>query len=220
MRYLCLFFFMLNCQVKKSDPIKVNSETQSDIKKVNSQKTISEIDKEFLINDENVMEFFLEYDKLNKETSVVFIVRKSNSGIHSSQVGFPGGKPEKQDVDLSQTAIRETHEEIGVNIKTIKIIRPMTEVFIPPSNFVVKPYIGYTLKTPNFTPQISEIDSIFEVSLKSILNFNNQKKSIVKTSYGPTISVPSFVFNGHIIWGATAMILIEIVSLLNLINKK
>ena len=49
---------MLNCQVKKSDPIKVNSETQSDFKKVNYQKTISEIDKEFLINDENVMEFF------------------------------------------------------------------------------------------------------------------------------------------------------------------
>lgn len=70
MRYFCLFFFMLNCQVKKSDPIKVNSETQSAIKKVNSQKTISEIDKEFLINDENVMEFFLEYDKLNKENKV------------------------------------------------------------------------------------------------------------------------------------------------------
>jgi hypothetical protein len=96
----------------------------------------------------------------------------------------------------------------------------MTEVFIPPSNFVVKPYIGYTLKTPNFIPQISEIDSIFEVSLKSILNSNNQKKSIVKSSYGPAISVPSFVFNGHVIWGATAMILIEIISLLNLINKK
>ena len=160
------------------------------------------------------------YPGRNKETSVVFIVRKSSSGIHSSQVGFPGGKPEKQDIDLSQTAIRETHEEVGVDIKTIRIIRPMTEVFIPPSNFVVKPYIGYTLKTPNFTPQISEIDSIFEVSLKSILNSNNQKKSIVKTSYGPTISVPSFVFNGHIIWGATAMILIEIISLLNLINKK
>ena len=61
---------MFNCQVKKSDPIKVNSETQSAIKKVNSQKTISEIDKEFLINDENVMEFFLEYDKLNKENKV------------------------------------------------------------------------------------------------------------------------------------------------------
>ena len=54
----------------------------------------------------------------------------------------------------------------------------MTEVFIPPSNFVVKPYIGYTLKTPNFTPQISEIDSIFEVSLKSILNSNNQKNQL------------------------------------------
>ena len=96
----------------------------------------------------------------------------------------------------------------------------MTEVYIPPSNFIVKPYIGYTLKTPNFTPQISEIDSIFEVSLKSILNSDNQKKSIVKTSYGPSILVPSFVFDGHVIWGATAMILIEIITLLEMIYKK
>ena len=160
------------------------------------------------------------YPNAKDKVSFVLTRRKVYNGVHSGQISFPGGKPEKQDVDLSQTAIRETYEEVGVSIKTIKIIRPMTEVFIPPSNFVVKPYIGYTLKTPNFTPQISEIDSIFEVSLKSILNSNNQKKSIVKTSYGPTISVPSFVFNGHIIWGATAMILIEIISLLNLINKK
>ena len=60
MRYFCLFFLMLNCQVKKSEPIKVNSQIQSDIKKVNSQISFSEIDTEFLINEENVMEFFLE----------------------------------------------------------------------------------------------------------------------------------------------------------------
>ena len=160
------------------------------------------------------------YPNQNQQTSVVFILRKSNSGVHSSQVGFPGGRPEKQDIDLSQTAIRETFEEVAVDLKSIQIIRSMTEVYIPPSNFIVKPYIGYSLKTPNFTPQISEIDSIFEVSLKSILNSENQKKSIVKTSYGPSISVPSFVFDGHVIWGATAMILIEIITLLELIYKK
>tara|TARA_B100001109_G_C18832559_1_gene460321 strand:- start:781 stop:1428 length:648 start_codon:yes stop_codon:yes gene_type:complete len=160
------------------------------------------------------------YPNKNGEASVVFIVKKSNSGVHSLQVGFPGGKYKKQDIDLSHTAIRETNEEVGVNQKTIKIIKSMTEIYIPPSNFIVQPYIAYTSLTPNFKPQISEIDSIFEVSLNSILNVSNQKSSIVKTSYGPNISVPSFIFKEHVIWGATAMILMEIVCLLNLIFKK
>ena len=96
----------------------------------------------------------------------------------------------------------------------------MSKLYIPPSNFIVQPYIAYTSETPNFKPQISEIDSIFEISLNTILNVRNQKSSIVKTSYGPNILVPSFIFKEHVIWGATAMILIEIVCLLNLIFKK
>ena len=70
MRYFCLFFLILNCQVKKSEPIKVNSKIQSDIKKISSQKNNTEVNDEFLISDENVMEFFLEYDKINRENKV------------------------------------------------------------------------------------------------------------------------------------------------------
>lgn len=70
MRYFFLFFLILNCQVKKSEPIKVNSKIQSDIKKISSQKNNTEVNDEFLISDENVMEFFLEYDKINRENKV------------------------------------------------------------------------------------------------------------------------------------------------------
>jgi hypothetical protein len=111
-------------------------------------------------------------------------------------------------------------EEIGVQSEAIQIITGLSEVYIPPSNFNVFPFIGLTAETPNFKPQISEVESVIEVSLKAIVNVKHQIKTKVNTSYGLSVSVPAFNFNGHIVWGATAMILMEIIFLLNLILKK
>jgi len=72
------------------------------------------------------------------------ILRTSYNGIHSSQIAFPGGKVEPEDVDLKQTAIRETHEEIDVHPNTINVVRAFTEVYIPPSNYMVYPFFGYS----------------------------------------------------------------------------
>ena len=160
------------------------------------------------------------YPNKEGETHLVFIVRKSSSGVHSSQVGFPGGKPELEDVDLKATAVRETWEEIGVPSAAIHVLCSLTDLYIPPSNFNVFPFIGLTAETPDFKPQISEVESVIEVSLKAVMNAKHQIITTVKTSYGLSVSVPAFNFNGHIVWGATAMILMEIIYLFNLILKK
>lgn len=160
------------------------------------------------------------YPNKSNETTLVFIVRKSYDGVHSGQIGFPGGKPELVDDNLSQTAIRETWEEIGVSRSSIQLLKPLTELYIPPSNFNVSPFLGMTNFTPIFTLQPSEVQSVKEVSLSDVLNKNNRIESLVKTSYGPTVCVPSFDFQGEIVWGATAMILMEIVVLFQQILKK
>ena len=104
--------------------------------------------------------------------------------------------------------------------EAIQILRNLSEVYIPPSNYNVFPFIGLTNETPDFKPQISEVESVIEVSLKAVMNAKHQIITKVKTSYGLSVSVPAFNFNGHIVWGATAMILMEIIYLLNLILKK
>ncbi len=160
------------------------------------------------------------YPNKQGETHLVFIVRKSSPGVHSGQIGFPGGKPELVDEDLKATAVRETWEEIGVSSHSIHVLCPLTEVYIPPSNFDVFPFVGMTVSTPNFKRQPSEVESIIEIPLKDILDDSKRIFSLVSTSYGPKVSVPAFNFEGHIVWGATAMILMEIIELLNSILKK
>lgn len=160
------------------------------------------------------------YPGKNDNTYLAFILRKPSPDVHSGQIGFPGGKPEAEDLNLQYTALRETMEEIGVQSEAIQIITNLSEVYIPPSNYNVFPFIGLTNETPNFKPQISEVESVIEVSLNAIMNAKNQIRTKVKTSYGFSVSVPAFNLNGHIVWGATAMILMEIIYLLNLILKK
>lgn len=160
------------------------------------------------------------YPNKQGETHLVFIVRKSSPGVHSGQIGFPGGKPELGDVDLKATAVRETWEEIGVSSDSIHVLCPLTDLYIPPSNFNVFPYIGMTTSTPNFKRQPSEVESIIEIPLIDILDDSKRVFSLVSTSYGPKVNVPAFNFEGHIVWGATAMILMEIIELLNSILKK
>ena len=103
------------------------------------------------------------YPNKQGETHLVFIVRKSSPGVHSGQIGFPGGKPESGDVDLKATAVRETWEEIGVSSQSIHVLCPLTEVYIPPSNFNVFPFVGMSTSTPNFKRQPSEVESIIEI---------------------------------------------------------
>jgi len=81
------------------------------------------------------------YPDIYQQTNLVLILRKSYEGVHSAQVGFPGGKLEPNDDSLEHAALRETFEEIGVPVDDIEVLSPLTEVYIPPSNFYVQPYL-------------------------------------------------------------------------------
>ncbi len=154
------------------------------------------------------------YPDNKQQTALVLILRKTYNGVHSAQIGFPGGKLEAQDDSLKTAAVRETFEEIGVPIQDIEVLQQLTQVYIPPSNFYVQPFIGISRVTPSFVKQADEVEDIIEVSLKHFMDDDTHINKWVETSYSINVEVPAFKLNEHVVWGATAMILSEIKDLL------
>ena len=133
---------------------------------------------------------------------------------HPGQIAFPGGKEEEMDSDLLSTALRETHEEVGVHPEKVNTIRELTEVYIPPSNFLATPFIGYVDKKPKFNLNY-EVDKTIEVLVSELLNEDNITSVNLTTSYMKNIDVPCFKIGNNIILGATGMMLSEIKELIN-----
>jgi 8-oxo-dGTP pyrophosphatase MutT (NUDIX family) len=146
----------------------------------------------------------------DEKAHLILIKRNAYPGVHSSQISFPGGKAETFDKDLAATAIRETFEEIGVAPAEIDIIMPFTEIYIPPSNFLVAPFLGLALKEPVFTPNPDEVVALIHLPLDVFLDDSIVISTAMQTSYSEKITVPAFKVEEHIVWGATAMILSEL----------
>lgn len=154
------------------------------------------------------------YPNTNQQTTFALIQRKAYNGVHSAQISFPGGKVEKNDFDLEYTAKRETHEEIGISPDQVEIVKKLTQIYIPPSNFAVQPFLGFMDQMPNFILQETEVEELLEVSLIDFMNENNVITKTVSTSYNRELDVPAYLLNGHIVWGATAMMLSEVKDLI------
>lgn len=154
------------------------------------------------------------YPNNHNETHLILILRKTYKGVHSAQVGFPGGKLEEEDSDLQMTALRETSEEVGVAKHTVTVLKQMTPMYIPPSNFTVHPFFGITQNTPDFIKQDEEVEDLIEVSLSHFLDESTVMTTSVATSYEVNVVVPAFKLNDHVVWGATAMMLSEVKDLL------
>ena len=153
------------------------------------------------------------YPNKDNQTFLILILRKTYKGVHSAQIGFPGGKVEPEDKDLKDTAKRETEEEVGVPYDDIQIIKKMTTAYIPPSNFNVHPFIGYIEDTPKLIKQDDEVEDIVLVDIDDFLNEDSLIEETLTTSYATELTVPAFHLNGHVVWGATAMMLSEIKTL-------
>ena len=165
------------------------------------------------INPKKAAVMMLFYPK-NGRTHLVLIVRNSYKGVHSAQIAFPGGKYETPDVTFEKTALRETHEEIGIHPENIEIIMPFTNLYIQPSNFMVYPFLGICKEEIVFVPDGNEVVKIIELPLNDFLNDDLIVTTIMSTSYAENIEIPAFKINEHIVWGATAMMLSELKEVL------
>ncbi|RXG28932.1 NUDIX hydrolase [Leeuwenhoekiella palythoae] len=150
------------------------------------------------------------YPNTKGETTLVLILRKTYKGVHSNQVGFPGGKAETCDESIKHTALRETEEEVGLPQNEINVVKKLTKLYIPPSNFWVQPFIGYVEQTPVFTKEDAEVEAILEVPLEEFLADKSVITQRIDTSYGTMLDVPAFYLSEHVVWGATAMMLSEV----------
>jgi 8-oxo-dGTP pyrophosphatase MutT (NUDIX family) len=142
------------------------------------------------------------------DPTFVVTLRPTYDGVHSGQISLPGGRFEFEDKDLMHTALRETREEIGINADDITIIGQLTELYIPPSNYLVHPFVGYSQECPVFHAQQYEVEKIIEIPLRQLLDENNVEEKEI-TAGGFHFKAPAFAMNGTNIWGATAMILNE-----------
>ncbi|HKR03270.1 MAG TPA: CoA pyrophosphatase [Bacteroidia bacterium] len=140
------------------------------------------------------------------------LIERSGGGVHSGQIALPGGKYEASDVTYENTALRETEEEIGVNKNEIRLLGTLTDLFIPASKFRVYPHVGLIENKPDFVPHQLEVKSIVEADLGTFLEKNIIHKKNFKTSYGQ-LSAPYYLYHGYEIWGATAMLVSEFLTM-------
>jgi 8-oxo-dGTP pyrophosphatase MutT (NUDIX family) len=145
-----------------------------------------------------------------QQTHLALIVRNTYPGVHSSQIGFPGGKVEESDRDLEETALRETHEEVGIHREKVEIIKSFSQIYIPPSNFLVAPFMGISQQELTFVPDLHEVKRVLEFPLADFLSEKSITKVKMTTSYATDIDVPAFMVDKYLVWGATAMMMSEL----------
>lgn len=141
------------------------------------------------------------------------LMRRTALGSHKNQISFPGGKVDEFDLNIIHTAFREFEEEFGHTSEKISFLGKLSPIYIPPSNFLVNPIVGYINYKPDFNPNKDEVEYIMEITVDEILNPSNLKKEILKES-GFNSPLPYFEIKNEIIWGATAAILDELAEIL------
>lgn len=142
------------------------------------------------------------------------ILRPQYQGVHSGQMALPGGKVEPGDMDIMQTAIRETEEEIGVTVDRSQVLGKLTDLYIPPSNIIVTPVVAFSETEPVYMPDPAEVAGTVNISLEELFDIQNQMKTEVTIIGGKVMEVPAFQLQQKIVWGATAMILSELTQLI------
>ena len=140
------------------------------------------------------------------------ILRPTYVGVHSGQVGFPGGGFDPLDTDLTATALREAYEEIGVHPSEVTVLGHLTPLYVFASNYLVLPAVGWIDYRPDFRPDPYEVAQIIETPLLDLLDATN-RRSEQWTLRGSVTKVPFYAIQGHTIWGATAMMLSELLAL-------
>lgn len=151
----------------------------------------------------------------NGETHLVLIERMPShkDDRHSGQISFPGGKLEPEDASYQAGALRETYEEVGIASEKIQVLGALSDLYIPVSNFLVFPFVGFLNESPQFVAQPSEVKSIIETPLALLQDPATLQYTNLSIKEGMLKDVPFFNIFGHIVWGATAMILSEFLHL-------
>lgn len=137
-----------------------------------------------------------------------FLTKRTNTvNHHKGQISLPGGVVETGE-SLEGAALRETHEEIGVDKKNIHLIGSLSSFYIPVSGFEMFPFIGWVKTEPETSIHDKEVDRIFSSSIPEFI-LDKTQKTKKDTLKGFPVNIPYFDMSGETVWGATSMILAE-----------
>ncbi|MCD6347467.1 MAG: CoA pyrophosphatase [Bacteroidales bacterium] len=144
---------------------------------------------------------------LHGEPAIV-LMRRTLVGLHAGQISLPGGKKEDDDLSGAETALRESEEEIGVDPEQVTIVGSLSKLYVAHSNFIIHPFIGYMDIEPQFMPNPEEVEEVIVIKISDLFRDDRKKRHYVKRG-SEQFEAPYYDVHGHIVWGATAMILSE-----------
>ena len=146
---------------------------------------------------------------------LLFIQRTSPPGDrHGGQISFPGGSADSGDESAAATALREAEEEVGIDPTRVELLGELTPLYIPVSNFLVNPFVGYLPGRPTFILQVSEVARVLELPLADFFAEGVVARRDKKLYNGLVLKdVPHWQVSGEAVWGATAMIVGELVAI-------
>lgn len=136
-------------------------------------------------------------------------------GVHSGQIGFPGGKREPADVSLHATALREFQEETGAGTAEFEVIGDLSRIHIPPSRMLVTPVVAWCAKLGALRPDPREVAELLNVPLKELLRDDMlRRKPFPMGIDGAERTAAYWDVNGEVVWGATALMIAELRTIL------
>jgi 8-oxo-dGTP pyrophosphatase MutT (NUDIX family) len=143
------------------------------------------------------------------ELVAVFTERRADLSRHAGEISFPGGRQDEPDEDLRATALREAEEEIGLSPSDVELVGalPPTGTFV--TSYRIHPFVGLLPPGRRFTPQETEVEAILELPLAELIRGFERKRLIRK---GVPIKMPTYTVDGHLIWGATARIVEDLLE--------
>ncbi len=144
--------------------------------------------------------------------SLLFTLRPHTLRHHPGEISLPGGGRDPEDRDLQETALREAREELGISTLAIQILGTLTPLYIPPTNYCLNPFVGWIDNLPQLHPYPAEVAEVYHVTLNQLLEPETRKYHKL-THQGETYLVPVYQFPNFFIWGATAMVLSEFLTL-------
>ena len=151
----------------------------------------------------------------NKSIKVIFIRRSFYVGIHAGQIAFPGGRYEESDGHVQTTALREIEEEIGISADKIEILGRLSDIYVPPSNFLISVFVGYLKEQPQYKADEREVAEIIEIDMNEFFHEDViQKKDFLIPSTNNSVNAPCYKVGEIDLWGASAMVMTELLDVI------
>jgi 8-oxo-dGTP pyrophosphatase MutT (NUDIX family) len=144
--------------------------------------------------------------------------RPSTMRHHPGQISFPGGKVEEEDISAEVTALREAREEIGVDPFSVEVLGKLSDLFVEVSQFSIQPFLAWSEKKPEFLINSGEVEELILMPLDDFIKDEIISETELETVTGP-LRIKYYPFGKEVIWGATAMILSELIEILKSQNE-